>query len=177
MTDSKIDPNYHIIRRDGDGDFEMRDYHPQLIAEVTILGKRKEAISKGFRILFDYISGQNVGKQKIGMTAPVLQERTTMQDEWKIWFIMPVYRVGTRTYHPNNPKVRLMNIPAHRVAAIRFSGLAGDTSLARHEKILNLWLEKNHIGSTGHPIFAFYNAPWTLPFFRRNEIMKEIHLT
>jgi len=174
MTDSEVDLRYHIIRRDGD--FEIRDYHPQLIAEVVTLGSRKKAISKGFRMLFDYISGQNGGKQKIEMTAPVLQERTAAQNEWKVRFLMPARMVGGKTYHPNNAKIHLLNVPAHRVAAIHFSGLAGDASLARHENLLNSWLEKNHIGATGHPMYAFYNAPWTLPFFRRNEIMKEVNL-
>jgi hypothetical protein len=26
----------------------------------------------------------------------------------------------------------------------------------------------------GAPVFAFYDPPWTLPFFRRNEVMVEL---
>ncbi len=174
MTDITVDSTFHSIRRDGD--YEIRSYYPRILAEVSTTGRRKEAISKGFRILFSYISGCNSGKKKIEMTAPVLQEQTTVRDVWKTGFIMPLRMTGGTTYRPDDVNIQLITSPTRQMSVMRFSGLAGEASLKRHEKFLDLWLKKNDIVPIGRPIYAFYNPPWTLPFFRRNEIMKEVIL-
>ena len=50
-------PNYQIIKKSNN--IEIRQYEPLLIAEVEISGERKEAISDGFRLLADFIFGNN----------------------------------------------------------------------------------------------------------------------
>ena len=50
-------PNYQVI--DKSNNIEMRQYQPSLIAEVEISGDRKDAISDGFRLLADFIFGNN----------------------------------------------------------------------------------------------------------------------
>ena len=39
---------------------------------------------------------------------------------------------------------------------------------------LRAWLVARQIRTIGNPQLARYNPPWTLPMFRRNEIMQEI---
>ena len=56
-----------------DGDFEIRDYPSLTIAEVTVRADRSTAGNAGFRKLAGYIFGGNAGKQKIEMTAPVIE--------------------------------------------------------------------------------------------------------
>ena len=34
--------------------------------------------------------------------------------------------------------------------------------------------ETKTLATIGEPVLAFYNPPWTLPMFRRNEIMLEL---
>jgi hypothetical protein len=53
------------------GDFEVRAYEPQVVAETLVGGTLEEAGNAGFRRLFRYISGGNRSKTKIAMTAPV----------------------------------------------------------------------------------------------------------
>jgi len=55
---------------------EIRHYKPVIAAEVVVTGERKEAISKGFRLIADYIFGNNAPKAKIAMTAPVIQQES-----------------------------------------------------------------------------------------------------
>ena len=65
-------PKYALIERSGD--IEIRDYAPMIVAETEVTGERREAISKGFRIIADYIFGNNTAAQKMPMTAPVTQQ-------------------------------------------------------------------------------------------------------
>jgi hypothetical protein len=53
--------------------FEVRIYPALVAAQVNARGTRGEAVNAGFRLLADYIFGNNKGKQTIAMTAPVMQ--------------------------------------------------------------------------------------------------------
>jgi hypothetical protein len=75
---------------------------------------------------------------------------------------------------PNNPAVELKEIPAKRLAAIRFFDMAGEDSLKRQTKELEDFLSAKNLTPLSPPTYAFYNPPWTLPFLRRNEVLVEI---
>ena len=66
-------PNYDVLSSPADN-IEIRRYGPMIIAEVEVRGERKEAISDGFRLLADYIFGNNSVQGKVAMTAPVQQQ-------------------------------------------------------------------------------------------------------
>lgn len=180
------EPKFKVI--ESHGNIEIREYEPLLVAEVRVEGERKEAISKGFRILADYIFGNNAPSQKISMTAPVMQQpgekiamtapviqqATDHSGHWKVSFVMPAgYTLETLPL-PNNSQIEILSIPAKRYLVIRFSGLAGEESLKKHLEGLVKYTKQVNLKTVGEPIFAFYNPPWTLPFLRRNEIMLEI---
>jgi DNA gyrase inhibitor GyrI len=65
-------PAYRIL--DKQGDIEIRDYPPMIVAETRTVGERQAAINEGFRAIADYIFGHNAGSRKVAMTAPVLQQ-------------------------------------------------------------------------------------------------------
>lgn len=171
---------------DRDGDFEIRRYAPVLAAEVTTSGDRNTAIGAGFRLLADYIFGNNTKKQAIDMTAPVTQQRSekiamtvpvTQQaagSDWIVRFIMPAaYTLDTLPV-PNDPRVRIVAIPEKRVAAVRFSGRSTDENLSQHRSELEAWMKSRGLTAAGEPTVAFYNPPWSLPFLRRNEFLVEL---
>jgi hypothetical protein len=175
---------YQVV--ESSGNIEIRDYAPMIVAEVVMPGERRDAIGKGFRIIADYIFGNNTAAQKVPMTAPVTQQNSekiamtapvTQQGDgntWKVRFIMPSgYRMETLP-KPNNPAVRLKGIAAKRYAVSRFSGVAGEDSLKLRTKELNEWFRTKNLTPVSGPVYAFYNPPWTLPFLRRNEVMVEI---
>jgi hypothetical protein len=56
-------PKYTLVERSGA--IEIRDYAPMIVAEADVKGERREAISKGFRIIADYIFGNNTAAQKV----------------------------------------------------------------------------------------------------------------
>jgi SOUL heme-binding protein len=177
-------PKYTLVERSGA--IEIRDYAPLIVAETDVNGDRREAISRGFRIIADYIFGNNTAVQKVPMTAPVTQQGNTtiamtapvtqqgVDKSWRVRFVMPSKYTMQTLPKPNNPAVELKEIPGKRFAVIRFSGMAGEDSLKRHTKELEDFLSAKKITPLSPPTYAFYNPPWTLPFLRRNEVLIEI---
>jgi hypothetical protein len=176
-------PKYTLVERSGA--IEIRDYAPMIVAETEVRGDRREAISKGFRLIADYIFGNNTAAQKVPMTAPVTQQDSkkiamtapvTQQGDgntWRVRFIMPSKYTMETLPKPNNPAVVLKEIPGKRFAVIRFSGMGGKDSLDRHTKELEELISAMKLRPLSPPTYAFYNPPWTLPFLRRNEVMVE----
>ena len=165
---------------------EVRDYAPMLVAEVSVPGDREKAISDGFRLIADYIFGNNISSQKVAMTAPVIQqpsEKIAMtapvtqqggEGLWLVRFVMPSSYTMQTLPKPNNSDVILREVTGKRFAVIRFSGLAKSNSLEAHTQELEAFIQARKFHAISEPTFAFFNPPWNLPFLRRNEVMIEI---
>ena len=177
-------PSYKVIQ--SKGKIEIREFDPMVIAEVQVVGRRKDAISSGFKLLADYIFGNNISQEninttatiqqpaseKIAMTAPVQQQLAN--DSWLVSFIMPSEYNLEDLPKPKNIEVKLKNVPVKRFVTIQFSGTSSDENLAKHKKLLVEFIKNNSISVTGTSKYAFYNPPWTLPLMRRNEVMFEV---
>lgn len=163
-------PIYNVVK--SKGTIELRDYAPMVVAEVEVSGERKEALTKGFKILSGYIFGNNASKTKIAMTAPVIQEPHL--DKWLVRFMIPKKYTLESLPKPNSEDVVLLTSPAKRFATIRFSGLVDDQKIKERSQELQDYLLSENLTAVGPAILAFYNPPWTLPFLRRNEIMVEV---
>jgi hypothetical protein len=57
------------------------------------------------------------------------------------------------------------------MAAVRYSGTWSETNYLRYRGELEAWMRQNRLTATGEPVWARYNAPFTLWFLRRNEIL------
>jgi hypothetical protein len=177
-------PQYRVVDRNGN--IEIRDYAPMIVAETEVTGERHEAINRGFRVIVDYIFGNNTVAQKVPMTAPVTQQSSagiamtapvtqqSVGNAWRVRFIMPSKYTMETLPKPNNPAVELKQVPVKRFAVIRFSGSRGEDSLKSRTKELNAFVSAKKFTPLSEPTYAFYNPPWTLPFLRRNEVMVEI---
>ena len=127
------EPQYKIIMKDGD--FELRDYAPYIVAEVVIEGDRDSAVNAGFRVLAGYIFGGNTSQSKIAMTAPVTQSKgekiemtapvtqTGNGSSWVIRFMMPQTYTMSTLPKPDDERITLKQIKSRRVAVLKFSGL------------------------------------------------------
>lgn len=182
------EPDYKVVSTSGN--IEIRQYAPMIIAQVEVEGEREAAIQVGFRLLADYIFGNNTTQQqsneKIAMTAPVEQqssekiamtapvEQQSGAGVWKINFVMPSEYSMATLPKPNNQDVKLIEVPEKRFILIRFSGRATHSNLAKHQEQLMKYIADKGIKTIGAPKYAFYNPPWTLPFMRRNEILLEL---
>lgn len=165
---------------------EVRDYEPMIVAEVEVTGRREDAIKQGFKMIADYIFGENIPAKKIAMTAPVTQtkgEQIAMTapviqqaDEgmWKVRFVMPESYTLATLPTPKNNTVTLKKISEKCFAVIRFSGVPDSEKLQQNEAKLLAFIQNKHLKAISVATYAFYNPPWTLPFLRRNEVMFEI---
>ncbi len=66
------EPPYTLIEKDGER--EVRLYGDMIVAETVVEGRYSKTSGPAFSRLAGYIFGKNRGKQKIAMTAPVIQE-------------------------------------------------------------------------------------------------------
>lgn len=192
------EPKYTVLTQVED--FELRRYGEQLVAQTWVTGDQNAASRQGFKILADYIFGNNTvpsgESSKISMTEPVTMKYDAMQpdaekdggesqkiamtapvsmqkneNKWLVQFTMPSQYTMQTLPKPNNPNVEIVEVPAQTYGVIKFSGLAGSKKVAEKTAQLQSWMQTQNLTITGKPELARYNPPWTLPFMRRNEVM------
>ena len=183
------EPDFNLILKKDN--FEIREYEPKILAQVEVVGDFDDASKKGFRLLADYIFGNNVsddGSSKIDMTAPVvLEPKSKVIDmtapfikegngrEWLISFVMPKEFSIKNLPKPNNKEIKIIKLPKEKYAVIIFSGLIRESNYKEQEKLLKNFINAKKLTTVGQLQIARYNPPWTLPFFRRNELMIKIN--
>lgn len=177
------EPKFTSVLREGD--FELRQYPPLVVAEVSVAGTSDEASSAGFRLLAGYIFGGNTRREKLPMTSPVVQSKANSEsipmtapviqladkDRWTVQFVMPSNQTMETLPIPNDKRVHLRELPPARFAVVRFSGLAGAEDVAKETVALREFIARQHLKAEGSAALARYNPPWTLWFMRRNEVM------
>ena len=192
------EPKYEVIV--SDAQFEVRHYAPVLIAETIVEGDMDAASSKGFRLIADFIFGNNLSsdtdkKSKIAMTAPVTVEPqsskiamtapVTVEPQaaesnmktaktWRINFVMPSQYTLANIPKPKNNAVSLREVPSKYFIAHKYSGFNTVSRVQTKTDETVEWAIKRSYKMIGTPQLSRYDPPWTLPMFRRNEIMLEI---
>ena len=183
------EPEFKLILKEDK--FEIREYAPKIIAQVEVFGDFDDASSKGFKLLADFIFGNNTsndGNSTIEMTAPVemepLPKKINMtksvltegkDNNWIVSFIMPNEFTLESLPIPKNKSIKILSLPKERYAVIVFSGLVRESSYKEKENLLNQFVEEKKLKTLGGIKIARYDPPWTLPFFRRNELMIKIN--
>lgn len=182
-------PAYVVVSSLSD-DIEIRQYGERVAVEVTVTADEAEdARNAAFRLLFAYISGANRAKTDIAMTAPV----ETRRDSRKIDMTAPVEsqvgETGATTMRfflpgrftldtapePADGRLRLVALPAQRLAVMTFSGSRSRQAVSDRLQQLHAALDARGLETTRSSERAFfYDPPWTLPWFRRNEVAIEV---
>jgi hypothetical protein len=180
-----------------EGAMEVRLYEPRLSAVTYLTGDMDQASNQGFRRIADFIfrnntpahpSGESLstGPEKIAMTAPVIVQpqsipKTPNTDseyksagQWAVEFVMPKAYTQDNLPRPNNPEVEIKPIPAKTYAVLTYSGFNTEQRVQREIDALTAWIQTKGWQSIGPPQLARYDPPWTLPFWRRNEIWIEL---
>ena len=192
------EPKYKVLFNDGS--MEVRRYEPLLMAEVVVEGDMDEASNKGFRLIADYIFGNNQNpdnaasakiamtapvtvvpeSSKISMTAPVTVAPQSVQPDsgttstWRVHFVMPSQYSLSTIPKPKNKAVSLREVPEKYFVVLKYSGFNTESKVRRLNDEVLAWSQSKGLKTLGLPQLARYDPPWTLPMFRRNEIMVEI---
>ena len=147
--------------------YEIRKYSERLVAQAI-----NDKDRGTFRKLFNYIAGANNSSKKIEMTTPVTQ--IEKNNVFFMQFYLPSKFNKKTTPIPTNSDVKITLMKEGYFAAIRYSGRSSDKNFIKYSKILRKALLEDKILINGFAIKATYNPPWTLPPFRRNEVMFNI---
>lgn len=182
------EPKYTVQSRNEN--YEIRQYPKVLVAQTLVETEFDDAGNRAFRILADFIFGNNRLNKKMEMTAPATQTATSEKiamtapvsqvkgpKGFVVQFTMPSGYTLNNLPEPNDPRVQIRELPARTVAVYRYSG---SWSEARYNEKLGEFrkeLEKAGIKTLGEPVFARFNSPLRLWFLRRNEIWLELPLS
>ena len=173
---------YEVV--ESEGDFELRQYAPQIVAETIVEGDFDEVGNEGFRILVAYIKGDNRASQSISMTAPVSQEALSEKipmtapvtqerkgEKWRITFLMPSTYTLETLPEPLDERVKLRETPARLMAALRYSGTWSRQRYEEKEALLMEMIKERGLTQIGVPVWARYDPPFMPWFLRRNEVL------
>jgi len=180
-------------------DVELRRY-PSTVRVETVASSENAAFGR----LFRYISGANGTDTEVAMTAPVEMSRrdptspqagpvaasssrsvpmttpveTTEVDEgMRMAFYLPTDFDVESAPRPTDERVELVAVPERTLAVRRFSGRPTDGRVRRETGDLLSTLERASVTTTGDPFYMGYDAPWTIPVLRRNEVAVEVDTT
>ena len=188
---------YELVRRYPH--FELRRYPEYVVAEVAVTADFDRAGNAAFRHLFNYISGNNEGRRKLAMTAPVIQEPGIQEPgppqklamtapvlqsgplpgaegpaKFVVAFVLPAGVTVENAPVPTDPKVTLRAVPGSLAAAVRFSGSGSAAGFQRHNNGLQAALTLAGLTPVGAPRFARFDPPFKPWFLRRNEVIQGV---
>jgi len=171
------EPKYKILK--SNKNYEIRRYNDRLAVEVEYSNE-----DSGFRYLFNYISGENTKSEKVSMTVPVTQSvkidmtapvtQSTKDGKMVMQFYLPSKFTFDTAPKPTNNKVSLVILEGGIYAVIKYSGRVTNKNFQKHYQELKDYLIKDNITFIEPAIRATFNGPFTLPIFRRNEVMMKI---
>ena len=162
-------PNFKLIKKEGE--FEIREYEPMIIAMTKVKSEYREASSTGFRRIANYIFGGNQKQMEIKMTAPVITDVPNVKGMYDILFVMPSQHKFDDLPIPDNDNVELKVKELGKTAVIEFGGWATESRATHYKEKLEQFIETSGYEINSDYMVAQYNSPWALPPFRRNEII------
>lgn len=174
-------PKYFVLLKDKN--FQVRKYNSFNLAQTFVRGDYEFAMNEGFFRLANYIFGSYSLGEKMSMSTPVLQGRSrklTMSapvlheqktDGWMMSFIIPSKYKFDALPKPLSEDIVLLKVPSIVVASVKYSGTNSEQRISEKTKELLEWLDRQEdFTAVSEPRIAQYDAPYVLPFLRRNEI-------
>jgi len=181
---------YTVNNSNGSGDDNNNDNVKSpfgiLAKYIGVFGTPQNEGSTSIAMTAPVIMEQDAKKpETIAMTAPVVMENTSGEDgsnTKKMMFMLPAeYDSVSKIPKPSNPLVHIEEIPSEVGVVHRYNGKYTDTTNREVAKELGEQLMSDGIGGITEEYvldnFQFwgYNPPFTLPYFRRNEVWLKLN--
>lgn len=177
-------PAFTVIER-AEG-YEIRSYPAYLVAQVSMKAEWSAAIDEGSHILADYLHGNNIEQKSIAtttsvgielepesehiaLTAPVLSQEKN--GAFLVSFILPAEYTSATIPRPNNPEIRIVEVPATTFAVLSVKGnLTSQRAQQEEESFRELLMRDKRVILSASRV-AQYSPSWTPSFLRRSEIL------
>ena len=181
-------PPYALLGSVG-SNVELRQYQERLAARVKLNNEGPEVRKRNaaFVILADYIFGSNYAKSKLSMTSPVASQPQTTSEKiamtapvsadtsngeaYTMSFFLPKTITLENAPIPVDDRVELVEVPAKKMAALRFNGNWSEERVDEFKARLLQAIDLSEWQALDEPIAYFYDPPWTIPTLRRNEVV------
>ncbi len=172
---------YEVIRKLEN--VEIRRYPKIVIAKVS------NYESDSFGLLFRFISGNNIQKEKVKMTTPVVSQDYSQEikmtspvlsefsNEGYMAFVMPSELNLETTPVPLDNRVSIEELPSRTIAVLRFSGSWSQDHFEKETQQLLKEIADAKVKIKGRVFTMLYNPPFTPSFLRRNEVAIEVEET
>lgn len=174
------EPKHELVEKVGD--IEIRRYAPATLAEVTVPGEHERAVDEAFDRLAKYIFGENHPRgreamargaaegERMSMTNPVFQAEDGQG--WVMSFFLSNETLPEDAPAPKDPGIRLRREPEHLVAVLRYSGNNSEQKMQEARAALLAQLrEQGRYQPEESVRWAQYDAPFVIPFLKRNEAL------
>jgi len=174
------EPKYEVLHR-GEG-WSVRRVDPYTIAEIHVDAGFEKAGRAAFRPLVRYIGGENEGGREMAMTTPVEQRgqvlsargqtaRAAEDGGHDVAFVLPLDVTAETAPEPKDPRIQIRTVPARTIAVLRYSGFWSRSRYEEMERRLVEAVEASQAWAIdGAPVWARFDDPFTLWFWRRNEV-------
>ena len=182
---SEFEQPPYVVAETLSDQIEVRRYSQRVAVETTLdISDYDESRNAAFRLLFEYISGNNWGDEaaavvspnevssasaQVSMTAPVETWRSR-RGGMRMRFFLPREFTLDAAPKAKVPRVHLVKVVARLEAVLRFSGIATEDAVGKKTKDLLRALDQSSWRGVNEPVTYLYDPPWTILFFRRNEI-------
>lgn len=201
QTPSLEGPKYTVLKA---SDYQIRRYDPYLVAEIAMPSGSGVTAGDGFNDLAGYIFGGNNRSSKMEMTSPVYtsspNSSVKMEMTSPVFTTSGHQSEATSKSSSSSGGGSIMSFPMESrfgldpellptpndlrvtrrlegerlVAALEFDGWPSDWQVRAAERRLRGALALDGIEASDGYVLARYNDPFTLPQFRRNELLINI---
>lgn len=158
---------YQVLKRFED--FELRHYPASLQIETKVSGDFLSAGNRGFRPLVGFISGENQTRQKIAMTAPVIQE-PQVDATHLVRFVLPDGFSENSVPMPLSEKVKVLSVHEHLAAVRKFGGTWNEFRFRHEADLLMESIRREGLEPIGELYWSRFDPPWKPGFLKRNEV-------
>ena len=153
--------------------FDVRRYPDCVLVQVQVDGDFTRAASRGFRPLQNYLDGNNRSATTILMTPPVLHERAG-ESGHLISCVLPGESDPDSVPIPLDERLRILALPAHEAAVLRFGGGWSMKRFTEHGRSLLGSLTAADLLPDGPVYYARFDPPFRPGLLGHNEALVRV---